>query len=113
MLLGSAGGTIGTLVGGDKAGAVAQGVLGGGAAAGQATASTLSLARGTSLGQFVAKQIVKKTPLMAKTFGIAAMADSPASPIGDIVGLAMAGYLGFDTVKDAIEIWNKANRVNQ
>lgn len=113
MLLGHGAGGIAGFVGGEKTGALTQGVVGGTAAAGQVTARTLSLARSTSLGQFVAKQIVKQTPLMAKTFGISAMADSPASPIGDILGLAMAGYIGFDTVKDAIETWNRANSINR
>tara|TARA_R110002012_G_scaffold195978_2_gene364222 strand:+ start:5621 stop:6976 length:1356 start_codon:yes stop_codon:yes gene_type:complete len=112
MLLGDFAGFAGQMVSGDKGEAISKGVVGGGLGLHQVTANTLSIARNTGLGQFVAKELVKKMPLMAKTMGIASMADGPV-PIGDIVGLAMSGYLGIEAVTDAIAIWNKANRINQ
>ena len=113
MLLGGAAGKAGELIGGEKVGAITKGVVGGGIATLQGARSATALAQRLPLGQFVAKQVLKKAPTMAKTLGIAAMADSPASPIGDIIGLAMAGYMGYGTIKDAIKMWNEANQYKQ
>lgn len=104
FLLGEGAGMAGRALGGEKTGAAAKGIVGGGIAGAQAMARTMSL------GQYVAKRLAMRFPAMAATAGVSAMADSPLLPIGDIIGLAMAGGMGYSVVKDAMEEWNKANR---
>jgi len=93
-------GAVGGFIGGETGEAVGSGV---GGAAGMA-------AGGMPLGQYVAKRLAMKAPAMAARFGIAAMADSPAIPIGDIIGAVMAAGMGYSEIMSAIEAWNKANR---
>jgi hypothetical protein len=91
-LLGLGGGTVGGFVGGEKGAAVGKGVGG-----------TAGLAIGTMpLGKYVAKRLAMKLPAMATRFGIAAMADSPVVPIGDIIGAVMAAGMGTAEVFAAI-----------
>jgi hypothetical protein len=99
-IFGLGGETVGGFVGGDKGAAVGKGA---GATAGL-------VAGGMPLGQYVAKRLAMKAPAMAARFGIAAMADSPAIPVGDIIGAVMAGGMGVSEVMSAIEDWKKANR---
>ena len=103
-LFGSAAGMAGEMIGGEEVGAVAKGVVGGGVASSQAVARTMGL------GQYVANRLAYASPKMAAKFGIAAMADSPALPIGDFIGLVMAAGTGYDVVTKAIDEWNKANK---
>ena len=99
-IFGLGGETVGGFMGGDKGAAVGKGA---GATAGL-------VAGGMPLGQYVAKRLAMKAPAMAARFGIAAMADSPAIPIGDIIGAVMAAGMGVSEVMSAMEDWNKANR---
>ena len=62
------------------------------------------------LGQYVAKRVMAKMPAMAARFGLAAMADSPAIPIGDVIGALMAAGMGISEISAAVKDWNKANR---
>jgi len=99
-LLGLGGGTVGGFIGGETGAAVGKGVGG-----------TTGLAVGAMpLGKYVAKRLAMKAPAMAARFGIAAMADSPVVPIGDIIGAVMAAGMGTAEVFSAINDWKKANR---
>ena len=99
-IFGLGGETVGGFMGGDKGAAVGKGA---GATAGL-------VAGGMPLGQYVAKRLAMKAPAMAARFGIAAMADSPAIPVGDIIGAVMAGGMGVSEIMSAMEDWKKANR---
>jgi hypothetical protein len=100
MLLGGAAGMAGEFVGGEQVGAVAKGTVAGG----------VGLAQSMPLGQFVARRLALSAPRIATTFGIAAMADSPVVPIGDIIGAAISAGMSISVVYDAVKQWNKANR---
>tara|TARA_R100000808_G_C2154135_1_gene164914 strand:- start:845 stop:2197 length:1353 start_codon:yes stop_codon:yes gene_type:complete len=99
MLLGNVAGYGAEMIGGEKAGAVVKG----GVATGVG---------GMGLGQFVAKRLAQKAPAMAAKWGLAAAADGPV-PIGEVIGLALTIGTSYSTIKDAIEEWNKANRVQK
>jgi hypothetical protein len=93
-------GTVGGFLGGEQ-----------GEAVGRATGATAGMvAGGMPLGQYVAKRVMAKMPAMAARFGLAAMADSPAIPIGDVIGALMAAGMGISEISAAVKDWNKANR---
>ena len=95
-LASSAGGAIGEFVGGDEGAAVGRGL---GASA-----------VGMSMSKYVLKRLAQSAPSIAGKVGLAAMADGPALPIGDVIGAIMGMGMSMIEIKNAMSDWQKANR---
>ena len=96
MVAAYAGEKVGGFVGGDK-----------GAAMGKGTAAT---AVGMTLSKYVLKRLAQAAPTIAGKVGLAAMADGPVLPWGDVVGAAIGTGMSIVEVVSAYKDWKKANR---
>ena len=95
-LASTAGGAIGGFVGGDEGAAIGKGI-GAGAA-------------GMSMSKYVLKRLAQSAPTIAGKVGLAAMADGPTLPMGDVIGAIMGMGMSIIEIKNAMSDWQKANR---
>ena len=91
-----AGETVGEFVGGEKGAAIGKGAA--------------SAAVGVPLSKYVLKRLAQSAPTIAGRMGLAAMADGPALPFGDVVGAVIGTGMSISEVVSAYQDWNKANK---
>jgi len=96
MIAAYGGEKVGGFIGGDKGAAIGKGTAAG--------------AVGVSLSKYVLKRLAQAAPSIAGKVGLAAMADGPVLPWGDVVGAAMGAGMSIVEVVSAYNDWNKANK---